>query len=188
MSMKKLQLLLLLLLTSCAYRMGSANRTIPEGYKEITIPIFKNKSMETGIETYFTKAIVQEFIRSRVARVVGPSETDVELQGTIIDVVYTPEAIFSRSSAAPLMPEGTALASSYRIRLSVKIAIIKKSTQKILWQGSFNGERTYSAPQVTMIGVNSVNPLYNLSARRQNIDLLATDLMSEAHDRITENF
>ncbi|MNY58066.1 hypothetical protein D3C86_1943590 [compost metagenome] len=66
--------------------------------------------------------------------------------------------------------------------------LVRQADGTELWSGSFSGERTYVAPQVTLAGVNSVNPLYNLSARRQNIDIMANDIMTEAHDRITENF
>jgi hypothetical protein len=70
----------------------------------------------------------------------------------------------------------------------VTVKVVRQADGTELWAGSFSGERTYAAPQVTLAGVNSVDPLYNLSARRQNIDLMANDLMLEAHDRITENF
>ncbi|HRO68381.1 MAG TPA: hypothetical protein PL182_12500, partial [Pseudobdellovibrionaceae bacterium] len=63
-----------------------------------------------------------------------------------------------------------------------------RSDSEVVWEGRFRGERTYAAPQVHMAGVNSVNPLYNLSARRQNLDVLAQEMMIEAHSRMTENF
>jgi hypothetical protein len=80
------------------------------------------------------------------------------------------------------------MASEYRILLVVTVKVVRQADGTELWKGTFNGERTYAAPQVTLAGINSVDPLYNLSARRQNIDVIASDLMLEAHDRITENF
>jgi hypothetical protein len=52
------------LLTGCAYRFGNVSRSLPGGYKYISIPVFKNKTQETGIEVGFTNALIQEFDRS----------------------------------------------------------------------------------------------------------------------------
>lgn len=173
----------------CAYHLGSAGRSIPGGSKKISVPVFKNSTQEVGIEVSFTNALIQEFQRSRVARIVDNSLSEVSVVGMIERVQYLPGAKrLSGDSATPLMPLGTALASEYRILLTVTVKVIRQSDGAQLWKGSFNGERTYQAPQVTLAGVNSLNPLYNLSARRQNIDLMANDLMLEVHDRITENF
>lgn len=178
-----------LALSGCAYNLGSAKRSIPGGYRQISVPVFKNKTQETGIEVSFTNSLIQEFQRSRVARVVDNSLSEVAVIGTIDNIQYMPGAKrLSGDSATPLMPLGTALASEYRILLTITVKLIKQADGTELWKGSFHGERTYQAPQVTLAGVNSVNPLYNLSARRQNIDVMASDLMLEAHDRITENF
>lgn len=185
----RITLIFPLFLSGCAYHLGAANRSIPGGYKQISVPVFKNKTQETGIEVSFTNSIIQEFQRSRVARVVDNALSEVAVIGTIDSVQYFPGAKrLSGDSATPLLPSGSALASEYRIILTVTVRVVRQADGTELWKGSFSGERTYQAPQVTLAGVNSVNPLYNLSARRQNIDLMASDLMLEAHDRITENF
>lgn len=176
-------------LTGCAYRLGAATRSMPGGYKQISVPIFKNKTQETGIEVAFTNALAQEFQRSRIARVVDNSLSEVAVIGTIDSVQYYPGAKrVAGDSSTPYLPLGTVIASEYRILVQVTVKIVRQADGTELWSGSFGGERTYAAPQVTLAGVNSVNPLYNLSARRQNIDVMANDIMVEAHDRITENF
>jgi TolB-like protein len=175
--------------TGCAYRLGSANRSIPGGYKQISIPVFKNKSQEVGIEVAYTNALTQEFQRSRIARIVDNSLSEVAVIGQIDSVQYIPGAKrVAGDSAAPYLPDGTVIASEYRILVGVTVKLVRQADGTELWTGNFSLERTYAAPQVTLAGVNSVNPLYNLSARRQNIDIMANDMMIEAHDRITENF
>lgn len=182
-------LILSVFLSGCAYHLGVASRTIPGGYKQISVPIFKNKTQEPGLEVGFTNALIHEFQRSRVARVVDNSLSEVAVIGQIDSVQYLPGAKrVSGDSAAQYLPEGSVIASEYRILLSVTVKVVRQADGTELWSGAFTGERTYAAPQVTLAGVNSVDPLYNLSARRQNIDLMANDLMLEAHDRITENF
>lgn len=176
-------------LSSCAYRVGMSSRSLPGGYKYLSIPVFKNSTQETGIEVGFTNALIQEFERSQVGKVTSENLSDVKIVGVVDSVQYLPGSkLTSGSEAAPYLSQGTVLASDYRILVSVTVSIIRQADNTSIWTGSFSGERTYNSPQVTLAGVNSVNPLYNLSARRQNIDSVANDMMAEAHDRITENF
>ena len=172
-----------LLLTSCAYRLGSPQKTLPGGYKQISIPMFKNLTQEPGIEVSFTNSIIQEFGRSRIARVVEPSQAEGLLEGEVTDLQY-----LSGGSTERSLPSGSVLATEYRILLFVRVRLKRQSDKTILWQSDFTGERTYVAPQVASAGINTVNPLYNLSARRQNIEVMASEIMAEAHDRLTENF
>jgi TolB-like protein len=182
-------LLLSLLLSSCAYQFGTGNRSIPGGYKSLSVPVFKNKSFETGAEVFFTNALLQEFQRGGVARVVDDSLAEVRVEGEISDLRYYPEAKkTSEDPSAPYLPEGTVLTTEYTIAVTTKIRVVRRSDNIEIWAGNFTRERQYSAPQVTIGGLNSVNPLYNQSARRQYIDWAASDLMAEAYNRMTESF
>lgn len=190
-AISKALLILLVILSSqgCAYRLGAATRSIPGGYNQISIPVFKNLTQETGVEVSFTNFLIQEFQRSRIARIVDNSLSEVAVVGQIDSIQYLPGSPRKAGEAsAPYLPRGAVISSEYRILLNVTVKLVRQADGTQLWSGSFSGERTYVAPQVTIAGVNSVNPLYNLSARRQNIDFIAHDLMIEAHDRITENF
>lgn len=171
--------------SSCAYHLGNASRSLPGGYRQVAIPVFKNKSQENGIEVAFTNNLISEFQRSKVARVVSKNEADIMLQGTVDRVDYIAGGA---TTTGDFLPQKTVLATEYRIVISVTIRAIRLIDGAELWRGSFPGEVTYSAPLVTLPGVNSVNPLYNLSARRQNIESKSIDMMAEAHDRVTENF
>lgn len=177
-------LVLTVSVAGCAYRLGEPNRSLPGGYTQIQIPVFKNATQEVGIEVGFTNALIQEFERSRSARVVAPEYAEAQIDGEILSVQYLPGGI----QGGDRFPRGSVLASQYSILLVVKVTLRRKSDNAQLWTGQFNGERTYVAPQVLQAGINTVNPLYNLSARRQNIENMASDLMSEAHDRMSESF
>lgn len=168
-------------LTGCAYRLGSPDRSLPGGYRQVFVPIFKNRSLEPGIEVSFTNALIQEFERAHIGRIVEANQAEVIAEGTIEGVSYSPAGLSTKKT-------GANLAAQYQILIRVNLVLRRNSDKSILWQGVFGGERTYVAPQVLASGINTVNPLYNLSARRQNIEVVAADMMSEAHDRITENF
>lgn len=169
------------LLSGCAYRLGSPDRSLPGGYRQVFIPVFKNRSQEPGVEVAFTNHLIQEFERARIGRIVEADQAEVIAEGTIESVTYSPQAFGPQIT-------GANLATHYQILIRVNLVLRRNSDKSILWQGNFGGERTYMAPQVLAAGINTVNPLYNLSARRQNIEVAAADMMSEAHDRITENF
>lgn len=178
-----------LLLSGCAYQFGNVSRTLPGGYKYISIPVFKNQTQETGIEVGFTNALIQEFERSKVGKVTSQNLADAKLVGVIQTIQYLPGGKTAYGdSSAPNLPLGTVLAAQYTILVTARVSVVRLADNTEIWSGVFSGERTYAAPAVTIAGVNSVNPLYNLSARRQNIDSVANDMMAEAHDRITENF
>lgn len=176
-----------LLAPGCAYRFGQASRTIPGGYSRISIPVFKNRTQEVGAEAYFTRALIEEFQRSKVAQVVEDDRSDVRIEGDILSVTYRPEAGLSHGGGA-FLPLGTVIATQYPVTVSLELRVVRRSDGARLWVSHFTKEGSYDAPQVTIAGVNTVNPLYNVSARRQNMERMAADLMLEAHSRITENF
>lgn len=186
---RKWALILILFFTSCAYNMGVSERKVPGNVKTVAITMLKNQSQEVGAEVYFTNALTSEFLRSKIVTVVEEPLADALLSGKITKIEYiAPETGLKLAKDSTYLPQGTVLATVYNVNISVDVSLVRRGDGKVLWQGTYTGVRSYSAPQVTLPVVNSVNPLYNLSARRQNIELIANDVMSEVHDRMTDNF
>ena len=173
-------------LTGCAYRAGYGDRQIPGGYQAIAVPVFKNRTHDVGVEVPFTNAMVREIERSKIGRVAEKSQAQVTLEGSIDKIDYIPGSQVTSPTYG--LPDGTILNSEYRIFTTVSMKLIRNSDQKVLWQASFAGERQYYTPRIGLPVLNSANALYNNSARYQNIQEIAFDLMSQAHDRLTENF
>lgn len=174
-------------LGGCAYRFGLAERSLPGGYSQVAIPIFKNKSAEVGIEPIFTNAIIRRFARSQVAKVSDKESSPLTLEGTILRVDTVAGAIENRDTIKAL-PSNAVLITQYRLVVATMIVLKRKSDDKILWQGSFSNEKVYDPPRIGTPIVNSANATYNQSARTQILSLLAEEMMAEAHDRITENY
>lgn len=170
----------------CAYRFGAAERQIPGGYLQVAVPVFINRTFETGIEVYFTNALIRQIERSKIAHVTQKSDAEVIIQGEISTLQYTPT--LPAQISGPGAPEKIFLAPEYTITMTANVTVKRKSDMKVLWQGSVSGESIYTAPQIYSYGFSSANPLYNLSARRQNISSMADEMMAEANDRMTENF
>lgn len=172
-------------LGGCAYSMGTENRRLPDGYQLISIPVFKNLTQEVGVEVPFTNAMIREFTRSQVAKVVDKSAAQVVLEGSVEKIIYD---VANQINNPLLIPPNTILNSEYRISVYIKLVLRRASDQHILWEQAFNGQKSYLAPKIGLEGLNSANALYNQSARQQNLSEMAGDITAEAHGRLTENF
>lgn len=173
--------------SACAYTGGFGNRALPGGYSLVSVPVFRNQTIEAGGEVYFTNALIRELERSKVVKIVSKSDAQATVEGVVENIAFVPG---SKSEAAPgnSLPAQTVLTTSYSVRVTTRITLRRNSDQVVLWTNVFEGERSYNAPQITLPGVNSANATYNHSARHQTIAALALDMMAEAHDRLTENF
>ena len=176
----------LLVSAGCAYHAGVGDRQLPGGYRTIAVPMFKNNTHEVGIETYFTNSMVTEVERMKVGRITSRKEAQVTLLGTIVSVDYVPGSTIVGPTNN--IPGGAKLNLQYRIVLNVKMKLVRNSDDKNLWEGAFTRETTYNTPQVGISSLTGIDAIYNNSAHYQYIESMATDLMAEAHDRLTENF
>lgn len=176
---------------SCAYRWGFTDRKLPGSYDQVAVPIFENKSEEVGIEVDYTNAFVNRMERSKAAKIVDKSMAPAVVEGSIQSVLVSmgPGVTGGKDNKeVPSLPEGAVLTTEFRVTVAVKIQLRRASDQSILWTGMFSGEKTYLAPRIGTAIVNSANALYNQSARRDTIQRLAEEMMTEAHNRMTENF
>lgn len=191
------------ILSSCSYRWGYGERSLPGGYTKIAIPVFSNTSQFVGIEAAYTNALVHEFAKSKVARIVDKKNSEVFVDAAIVSVEVVHQGSRSIDSGnvgevdpdivddpenAIRLPVNTVLTTEYRVNTNTRVTLRRTIDRKVLWQGVLRGERVYPAPQVGLGVVNSVNPLYNHNARINVIEGMSGDMMAEAHDRMTENF
>jgi hypothetical protein len=181
-------LAIVIFLSGCAYHLGLSQRALPGGYSQVSIPMFKNKSSEVGIEPLFTNAMIRRFERSQAAHVVDSENSPVILEGEIDKVETIPGAQVASGPNFLALPTDAVLTTDYRLRVLAIITLRRKSDEKVIWRGNFTTEKVYSAPHIGMSVVNSADATYNQSARMQALGLLAEDMMLEAHDRITENY
>ena len=159
----------------------------------MAVPVFKNETDLVGIEAKFTNSFIHEMSRSKIARIVSKSEAPVYVQGIIKSVEFEGGGLIDASKteenpANNELPDNTVLTTEYRAIVNSEVRLIRAADQRVLWAGDFKNERLYISPQVKLAGANTVNPLYNHSARVEVVELLAEDMMAEAHDRMVENF
>ncbi len=171
---------------SCAYDLGYRSKNLPGGHKVIHIPMFSNETMSVGLETYFTNELKRQFYRSKVAKV--SDQAPVKIIGKIRRIyIDQTEARASREDFENL-PANTVLTTSYNMTIDVKVQMLRRSDQKVIWQSEFTDFLPYSGAQLKLEGINSSNTIYNQSAINNNIQKLAAIIMAEAFNRLTENF
>ncbi|MBL7542510.1 MAG: LptE family protein [Bdellovibrionaceae bacterium] len=178
----------MILYSGCAYKVGQKFRSLPGGYQRLSIPVFKNKSMEPGAEAILTQALKEEFFRSTVLKVVSDNEAEVRLEGQIEALRYDPTSTVIESDQKNQLPTGTVLTSSYIMNVILNVKLVKTATAEVLWQSQFSSSRQMSASQVTYAGINSVNPIYNQNAKRIVLESVAYELSNQIHNNLTENF
>ncbi|MEQ1876874.1 MAG: LPS assembly lipoprotein LptE [Bdellovibrionia bacterium] len=164
------------------------DRSLPGGYTKVSVPVFKNGTAETGIESYFTGAMIEELERHGLADVTNEDDSQVVVRGTIQSIRYERGAYQSGDLLTSAGVPDAVLAKEYYINVNAEVKLIRRSDQKVLWSSTFDGRRLYQAPQITTKGLNSANSLYNHSARLQNIATMAKEMMEQAHNHMTENF
>lgn len=175
-------------LAGCAYHPGHGDQQIPGGYRAMAVPVFKNNTAEVGAEVFFTNAFIREMQRSRVGQIVPKDSAQVVLEGTIENINFVP-TVTQKFDATPLNKKEAYLNTSYAIVVGATLRLRRISDQRVLWEGSFNKQQTYQTPRVfNYQELTAANALYNHSAHYQNLESMASDMMIEAHDRLTENF
>ncbi|MDZ4677931.1 MAG: LPS assembly lipoprotein LptE [Oligoflexia bacterium] len=198
---------ILITMTACSsYQFGNARRAMPGGYDRVSVPMFINKTHEVGIESYFTESLRTEFERSKIAKITPKNDAQVILEGVVMSVSFTPglpvsaqsreteqpaivapDTKDSRGRSNPL-PVNTILSKEYSTVVTVKVVAKKVSDNSILWEGTFNGQGAYLGPLIGTPGLNASDAIYNQNSRQSTVSRIAKDMMSEAHDRLTENF
>lgn len=162
-------LILAVLVAACGYQFRGKQNNLPSDVKSIAIPVFKNKTNEIRIEQIFTDAVILQFNRSQMVRVVSESNADAVLTGTVERVQINDVAL-------------TADDTSRQRRITVWVAAKLTRTRdgQVLWQNkSLWQNETYNV---------SSSPTATDSNKRVALTALAKELAQTLHDSVFENF
>lgn len=176
-------------ISSCAYNLSTKLDALPGGVKHIQIPLFKNTTTEPGVEVFFTNSLKLEALRSNVARVENEeANAEAILQGTIASITVIADDSILEAENDTYLPKRSVLVQQYKVSVSVDLSLKKKGSNAVLWSGNFQQTKNFTAAQITLPVINSSNPLYNQSAKRQTLDALSKEMMQAGFDRMIENF
>ncbi len=176
-----------MMLTACAYNVGMQTRALPQGYRAIEVPVFTNLTLETGAETSFTNAIIAELSRLPSVSVQEPGAGEVKLFGQIKSISVLPSSEQS-SAQNPLVPFGATIATGYTVAIKLEVRLLRRTDNTLIWSTEVVQARSYTSAQMLATGLNTLNPLYNQSAKTRAVTLLAQDMASLVVDQMTETF
>lgn len=141
---------------------------LPGDAKTIAVTVFTNRSLESGLETTVTNAMIDELTRRRQDMVVPADQADVILSGTIDGL--TTETL-SRSAALTAVERRLVITASMTLR---------DRDGNVLWQG-----RRLRAEQAYPV---SRNRAATETSRRLAIGQVAQRMAEYVYERLTDAF
>jgi hypothetical protein len=109
-----------LLLAGCGY---SASGNLPDHIKTVAVPIFKNRTLEPGVDTAITSGVVNAFSSGGRVRVVPLDEADAILEGEVVG--YSLDGLaFDRNANV----------RAYRLRLVLNVEFRDVRRSALLWR------------------------------------------------------
>lgn len=152
--------MLLSLCLSCGY---TASTTLPSHIKTIAIPLFKNETLEYGVEEELTRAVTEKFVSDNRLKVVGEKEASSLLLGTV--KTYK-RSIFSYSTGE--------VAQEYEVTIRVSVQFQDVSNNKIIWKED-NLQSTARYFAIDMAGQKAQT---EQDGRAPAIQFLANDILT----------
>lgn len=104
----------------CGYRLQGASAP----GATIEVPVFENRTIETGIEALVTDRVIEELRRTPGWRVVPPGQGRYVLTGTVVKFISDPHIVSSREH----------LAVEHRARLFLDVRLHDQRSGKVLWR------------------------------------------------------
>jgi outer membrane lipopolysaccharide assembly protein LptE/RlpB len=164
-----LMLALAVALSACGYNFRGKTNNLPSDVRTVAVPVFKNHTGETAIESTFTDQVIFQFTRSQIVRVVGENQADAILRGTI-----------TRADVEDVALTSSETSQKRRIVIAVKASLTRVRDGQVLWsRHELKQTRTYtvgSSPQATDAN------------KAVAINDLAQSMAQTLHDSVFENF
>jgi hypothetical protein len=162
--------LLMLCLHGCGYRFGASSSGLSADVRTVAIPVFVNQTIQTGIESEVTRALVEKFIAAKRISVGGQSAADALVEGRVKAFATSPVTITA----------GTHTATEYRATLTLGISLKRLKDGKILWkEGEISEWRNYRVEgDLARTEVN----------KKEAIRQISVLLAERVHDWILEDF
>jgi outer membrane lipopolysaccharide assembly protein LptE/RlpB len=158
-----------LLLAGCGYQVRGRETNLAPEIHSIAIPIFANRTDQTGIETDVTQALAAKFISTKQLSVTTRNSADVLLTGTVLSFSTTPVAVAT----------STQVSTEYRATVIVEFVFQTVKDGKILFRERMSEWRNY--PVVSDLNVTELN-------KREAIRRISVLLAEKVHERVIGGF
>ncbi|MEE9122310.1 MAG: LptE family protein [Syntrophobacteria bacterium] len=158
-----------LLLLGCGYHLAGTGGQAPGDIQSIAVNVLSNQTAEIGIETIFTNAILNEFIRWKRLSVKPPNEAEAVLVGSVARIKTQTASHLTRSRTLET-----------RVTVTLSLALIRVDTDEVLWQ---NKKLSYYDEYV-----EAGNALNTARFRREAFRRIAEFLAEKIHQNMFEEF
>lgn len=120
-------------LSSCGYHLRGGETSLPPEIRSIAIPIFANRTNQTGIEALFTEALLEKFVSSKRLPVTTQTSADSLLTGTIKSFTAFPVAVTT----------STQVSTEYRATVTVEFTFKDQKEGRVLYREEMSDWRNY---------------------------------------------
>ncbi|MBI5967092.1 MAG: hypothetical protein HY882_04435 [Deltaproteobacteria bacterium] len=153
----------------CGYHFADSRSGLPSGGRSIAISGFANQTMQTGIESELTRALVEKFISAGRLIVTKQISAEALLTGSVRSFVISPVTVTS----------GTQVATEYRATLTIEATLQRQRDGKVLWKGEVSEWRNYRV--VSDLTTTEAN-------KREAIRQISERLAERLHVMVWEDF
>ncbi|MEW6616430.1 MAG: LptE family protein [Thermodesulfobacteriota bacterium] len=161
--------ILIISFSACGYHFTGKRGTVTRDVKTIAVPFFANKTFEPGIESLFTDALIEEFLKRGNVDVSKGDNPDATVIGTIKSFKESPVS-FDRNDRT----------LEYRATVTLDISLKRNNDGMIIWKSSdLSGYHEYTVSSNTATTYNN-----KIGA----IKKIAEDMAEEIHNMIFEDF
>ncbi len=169
--------MLLLLLTSCGYRLGGTGGLVPEGARSISVPVFINGTHEPYVDTEVTKAVVNEFLTDGRLQVVSLDSADLALRGKV-----------TKYEVVALSYTVNSYVQQYRATITVDVSLEDLRSKKILWQEKGIQSVFISDYPITYDALGQTDIRSTKIAKEAAIQKASQDIALTLRSRVLEGF
>ena len=162
-------LAMLFILGACGYRFAGSGGQAPGDIRSVAVDVLENRTADAGIESLFTNAILNEFIRWKKLPVKPRGEADAVLAGRISSI--------STEDVSHVRVEQTL---ETRVTVTLALTLKRTGTNEVLWQ---NQGLSYFQEYV-----ETGNALSTQRNRREALREIAEFLAEKIHQNIFEGF
>jgi len=142
---------------------------MPGNIATLSIPFFKNRIQKPDVETVITSALIEEFVKSEVAKVVE-EDAEAVINGVITGYELMPVS-FNRNDVI----------QEYRVTIRVEVQLVRNSDGKVLWEDK--NITDYEDFKVSAADVNATK-----TAEWDAVKKMARDTSRLIKERMLEDF
>jgi outer membrane lipopolysaccharide assembly protein LptE/RlpB len=158
-----------LILHSCGYQLRGKETNLPPEIRSIAIPVFANRTIQTGIEADVTRSLVEKIISTKRLSVSPQSSADAILAGTVKSFTTYPVAVTTL----------TQVSTEYRATITVEFTLRGQKDGNVLFREEMSEWRNY--PVVSDLNATEQN-------KREAIRRISLLLAERIHELILGGF